>query len=196
VRVLGLTGAIGSGKSTVSRMFAELGAEVVDADRIAREVVEPGQPALQEIVEAFGSEMLEASGRLDRARLASLIFSDAKARSHLNSITHPRIRQRMLAELEARRSKPGLLILEIPLLYESGAAGKLVEAVVVVWVDPVTQLRRLTEREPLSEAEARRRIQAQMPLDEKRIRADHLVDNTGSLARTRQQVEAIYKRYA
>lgn len=176
-------------------MFQELGAEVVDADQIAREVVEPGQPALQEIVDAFGTEMLLAGGRLDRARLASLIFSDAESRSRLNAITHPRIRQRMMAEVEARRSRPGVLILDIPLLFESGAAGKLVEAVVVVWVDSETQLRRLAERAHLSEAEAQRRIQAQLPLDEKRSRGDHVVDNTGSLAKTRQQVEAIYKRY-
>jgi dephospho-CoA kinase len=194
MRVLGLTGGIGSGKSTVSRMFEELGAELIDADRIAREVVEPGQPALAEIVEAFGPVMLK-DGRLDRARLASVIFADPKSRARLNSITHPRIRQRMMAELEARALRPGVLVLDIPLLYEGGA-GLPAEAVVVVWVDPATQLRRIIERGRLTAEEARLRIQAQMPLDEKRSRADHVIDNTGSVEETRRQVETIYRRFA
>jgi len=195
MRVLGLTGGMGSGKSTVSKMFTELSADVVDADQLAREVVEPGRPALAEIVELFGREVLLPDGQLDRARVASRIFNDATARERLNAITHPRIRERMWEEVAARSVRPGVLILDIPLLYENGPSG-LVEAVIVVWVDRQTQLRRLMERGELDREEALRRIESQMPLDEKRDRADHVIDNTGTLEETRRQVETLYRRYA
>ena len=195
MRVLGLTGGIGSGKSLVASMFAALGAEVIDADQLAREVVEPGQPALAEIVEAFGSEMLQPDGRLDRARLAGVVFADPAARKKLDAITHPRIRQRMRQEVEARAQQPGLLILDIPLLYESGRE-KTVEKVIVVWVDRPTQLQRLMGRDGLSHEQATQRLAAQLPLDEKRSRADEVIDNSGTPEQTRQQVEAVYRRYA
>ena len=189
-----MTGGIGSGKSTVLAMFAELGADVVDADQLAREVVQPGEPALAEIAQAFGEAMLLPDGSLDRGRLGALIFSDSKARLRLNAITHPRIRQRILEEIEARRRRDGVLVLDIPLLYENGLAN-IAEAVVVVWVDEKTQLTRLVERNGFTEEEARRRIAVQRPLDEKRILADHVVDNRGSLGETRRQVAKIYQRY-
>lgn len=195
MRVLGLTGGIGSGKSLVASMFAALGAEVIDADQLARDVVEPGQPALTEIVEAFGSEMLQPNGRLDRARLAGVVFADPAARMTLDAITHPRIRERMRQEVEARAQQPGLLILDIPLLYESGRENT-VEKVVVVWVDRPTQLQRLMGRDGLSHEQATQRLAAQLPLDEKRSRADEVIDNSGTPAQTRQQVEAVYRRYA
>ena len=195
MRVLGLTGGIGSGKSMVASMFAHLGADVIDADQLARDVVEPGQPALEEIASAFGREILLPDGRLDRGKLARIIFADPVARGKLNAITHPRIRQRMAAEVAARASRPGVLIADIPLLYENDRTGS-VQAVIVVWVDPQTQLRRLLERDGLTEEEARQRIAAQMPLDEKRARADVVIDNNGSRENTRRQVEAIYRRYA
>jgi len=195
VKVLGLTGGIGSGKSMVASMFAQLGAEVIDADQLAREVVEPGQPALAEITTAFGSGVLMPDGRLDRGKLARIIFADPVARARLNAITHPRIQERMATEMALRGSRPGLLILDIPLLYENDRVGT-VEAVIVVWVDSKTQLRRLNERDGLTDDEARQRIAAQMPLDEKRARADLVVDNSGSRENTRRQVEAIYRRFA
>jgi dephospho-CoA kinase len=195
MRVLGLTGGIGSGKSAVGLMFAQLGADLVEADQLARDVVEPGQPALSEIADAFGSDILRPDGRLDRSKLATIIFADPAARARLNAITHPRIKERMDAEVAARSSQPGILILDIPLLYENDR-DRAVERVIVVWVDEQTQLRRLQERDGLSAEEARRRVGAQMPLDEKRARADHVVDNTGSREQTRAQVEAIYQRYA
>ena len=195
MKVLGLTGGIGSGKSMVASMFAQLGAEVIDADQLAREVVEPGQPALEQIATAFGSGVLMPDGRLDRGKLARIIFADPVARARLNAITHPRIQERMATEMALRRSRPGLLILDIPLLYESDRAGT-VEAVIVVWVDAKTQLRRLNERDGLTVDEARQRIASQMPLDEKRARADLVVDNSGSRENTRRQVEAIYRRFA
>jgi dephospho-CoA kinase len=195
VRILGLTGGIGSGKSIVALMFAQLGAAVIDADQLARKVVEPGQPSLQEIAATFGRDVLLPDGRLDRGKLAGIIFADATARAKLNAITHPRIRERMDAEVEARRSGPGVLIVDIPLLYENDRAST-VEKVIVVWVDPETQLRRLNERDGLTVEVAQQRIAAQMPLDAKRARADHVIDNRGSRENTRHQVEAIYRRYA
>jgi dephospho-CoA kinase len=178
----------------VTRMFAQLGADVIDADQLAREVVEPGQPALAEIATAFGQDILLPGGRLNRGKLAGIIFADAGARARLNAITHPRIRERMDAGIAARGSGSGVLIVDIPLLYENARTG-IVEAVIVVWVDAETQLRRLRERDGLTPEEARQRIAAQMPLDEKRARADLVIDNSGSRENTRRQVEAIYRRY-
>ena len=195
MKVLGLTGGIGSGKSMVASMFAQLGADVIDADQLARQVVEPGQPALEEIATTFGRDILMPDGRLDRGKLARIIFADPVARGRLNAITHPRIQERMAAEMAARESRQGVLIVDIPLLYENDRTGA-VESVIVVWVDPKTQLRRLVERDGLTEEEARQRIAAQMPLDEKRARADVVVDNSGSRVNTRRQVEAIYRRFA
>ena len=195
MRILGLTGGIGSGKSIVALMFAQLGADVIDADQLAREVVEPGQPALEEIAATFGRDLLSPDGRLNRGKLAGIVFADGAARAKLNAITHPRIRERMDAEVETRGSGPGVLILDIPLLYENARAGS-VEKVIVVWVDPQTQLRRLNERDGLTVEAARQRVAAQMPLDAKRARADHVIDNSGSRENTRRQVEAIYRLYA
>jgi dephospho-CoA kinase len=195
MKILGLTGGIGSGKTVVGEMFARLGAEIIDADQLAREVVEPGQPALEEIVQRFGSDILQPDGRLDRARLGGIVFADASARAALNAITHPRIRQRMEDAIASRKDRAGVLVLVIPLLYESARTG-LVEEVIVVWVDPQTQFRRLVERGGLTAEQARQRIEAQMPLDEKRALADDVIDNRGSLADTQRQVEAIYRRYA
>lgn len=195
MKVLGLTGGIGSGKSEVAAMFAGKGAAVIDADELARAVVEPGQPALAEIVKAFGRDVLLSDGRLDRGKLAAIIFADPVARARLNAITHPPIQQRIEVEISKRRNQPGVLLVDIPLLYENDRAG-LVSRVIVVWVDPDTQLRRLRERDGLTIEEARQRIDAQMPLDQKRARADHVVDNSGSLEDTRRQVESIYRAYA
>ena len=195
MRVLGLTGGIGSGKSMVAEMFVQLGAEVIDADRLARDVVEPGQSALREIIDTFGQDILLPDGRLNRSQLAATIFADAVARQRVNAITHPPIRARMEKEVAARRQRSGVLILDIPLLYENGRTD-IVEKVIVVWVDPQTQLQRITQRGGLSLDEARLRIAAQMPLDDKRARADDVIDNRGDRENTRRQVEAIYRRYA
>src|SRR2546425_3492507 len=186
MKVLGLTGGIGSGKSMVASMFAQLGADVIDADQLARDVVEPGQPALVEIATAFGRDVLLPDGRLDRGKLGRIIFADPVARGKLNAITHPRIRERIDAEIAARESRPGVLVVDIPLLYENDRT-RTVETVIVVWVDSKTQLRRLNERDGFTEEEARQRIAAQMPLDEKRARADVGIDNNGRPRNTRRQ---------
>src|SRR5207302_2164664 len=122
MRVLGLTGGIGSGKTMVGVMFTELGAELIDADQMAREVVEPGQPALDEIVTSFGRDILLPDGRLDRRTLAGIVFADASARARLNAITHPRIRGRMDAAIAGRRDRPGVVIAHIPLLFDNPRA--------------------------------------------------------------------------
>jgi dephospho-CoA kinase len=179
----------------VAQMFSRLGAEVIDADQLAREVVEPGQPALQEIAATFGSEVLLPDGRLNRPKLAGIIFADAAERAKLDAITHPRIRARMDEEIKVRRSGPGVLIADIPLLYENHRM-QTVEKVIVVWVDPKTQLQRIRQRDGLSADAARQRIDAQMPLNAKRDRADHVIDNSGSRDDTLPQVEAIYRLYA
>src|SRR2546428_551583 len=138
----------------VASMFANLGAEVIDADQLAREVVEPGQPALEEIATAFGREILLPDGRLDRGKLARIIFADPISRARLNAITHPRIQERMATEMALRGSRPGVLIVDIPLLYENDRTGT-VDNVIVVWVDTKTQLRRLVDRDRLTADEAR-----------------------------------------
>jgi dephospho-CoA kinase len=175
-------------------MFVALGAEGIDADQLAREVVAPGQPALREIVNTFGREYLRPDGSLDRPKLAELVFSDPTARTWLNAITHPRIQTRMAEEIEARKSRDGVLVLDIPLLYENRRT-TIVDAVAVVWVDRVTQMQRLVARDGLTEAEARQRIAAQLSLDIKRERADFVVNNTLTLDATREQVTDIYRRF-
>ncbi|MEA2636227.1 MAG: dephospho-CoA kinase [Chloroflexota bacterium] len=195
MRVLGLTGGIGSGKSMVAQIFAKLGAVVIDADQLAREVVEPGQPALREIAVTFGPDVLLPDGRLDRSKLAQIIFANPVERAKLDAITHPRIRTRIDELIKARRSGPGVLMVDIPLLYENDRKHT-VEKVIVVWVDPQTQLRRVRQRDGLSVEAARQRIAAQMPLDAKRARADHVIDNSGTKEDTRRQVESIYHLYA
>ncbi len=192
VRVLGLTGGIGSGKSTVAHMLVRRGAALLDADTLAREVVAPGEPALDEIRAAFGPAVLQPDGMLDRARLAALIFSDDQARRRLNAITHPRIAQRMQEQIAAARAHGvAVLVAVIPLLFESSRRG-LVDTVIVVAVDEATQEARLTQRDGLSPAEARARMAAQMPLREKVEHADHVIDNSGSIEDTDAQVQALW----
>jgi dephospho-CoA kinase len=191
MRIIGLTGGIGSGKSTVSAMLRELGAAVVDADAGARAVVEPGQPGLAEIGEAFGPDVLRPDGSLDREKVAALVFSDPEARARLDAITHPRVREWMAERVqEAVAAGSELVVLDVPLMYESGLEGG-VESVIVVWASPETQVSRAVER-GMTEADARARVAAQMPIDEKRARADHVVDNSGSPEDTRRQVERLW----
>lgn len=186
--VIGLTGGIATGKSTVTAALRDLGVPVIDADQVARQVVEPGEPALNEIVTAFGPGLLRADGRLDREKLASLVFSDAAARQRLNHITHPHIlcamdRQRQAA---AAAGEP-VLALDVPLLFESGM-DRSVDRVWVVTATPAQQLQRLMSRDGLTADEAKRRMEAQMPLEEKIRRADAVIDNSGSVEATRARV--------
>jgi dephospho-CoA kinase len=194
MRVIGLTGGIASGKSTAARMLAELGAPVVDADQIARDVVQPGQPALAEIVDAFGAEVLLPDGTLDRKRLGALVFADADKRRRLNAITHPRIggaTQGRLAELRAAGAP--LAIYEAALIVENGLHRAL-DGLIVVSCSEAQQLARLVGRDGLGEDEARARIAAQAPLADKLAAATWVVDTGGSLADTRQQIGRIWEQ--
>lgn len=191
MKLFGLTGGIASGKSTVCRWLVDAGIPVVDSDQVSREVVQPGSEGLAEIAQTFGAELIRADGSLDREALGRRIFPDAEARQKLNAILHPRI-QALSAEktLAFAQSGAPFVVLDIPLLFEVRDP-KSFDAVIVVYVDADTQLQRLMARNSLSEAEARSRIASQMPLEEKRTRADKVIDNRGSLDETRAQTEAL-----
>jgi dephospho-CoA kinase len=191
--LVGLTGGIASGKSTVSRQLAALGAPVIDADVLAREVVAPGEPAWRAIVEAFGRQILRPDDTLDRARLGAVVFGDAAARARLEAITHPAIRARRagaLAELSAR-GFDGLVVQDAALLIEVGGAAE-VDRLVVVYATPDAQLARLMQRDGIEREEAARRIASQMPLGDKARRAHYVIDNSDSPEETRAQVRALH----
>lgn len=192
--VIGLTGGIASGKSTVAGMFADLGAVIIDADKIARDVVDPGQEGLHSIVQHFGEEVLDQEGRLDRKKMGELVFSNEEARKMLNSLLHPLIRSRMEQEKQkALLLHPPLIILDIPLLYESNWQKRL-EKVIVVYVPEPLQVQRLMNRNHLTLEEATQRIKAQMPIEEKKQRADFLIDNSGTTEKTKEQVALLFRR--
>jgi dephospho-CoA kinase len=202
-RVIGLTGGIGSGKSTVAALLAELGAVVIDADAIVHELQAPGSPMLRAIAEAFGSEVIDASGALDRKALAARVFSDPAARARLGAIVHPPTIAEMgrrLAEARARGAR--VVVLDIPLLLEGRKAGTgsaiafPFDAVVVAWVPEEVAVARAVARDDATPDEVRARMRAQLPLDEKRAMADHVIDNSGTPEETRRQVRALYERLA
>ena len=186
----GLTGGIASGKSTVAAILRELGFPVLEADRMAHQVIEPGQPAYDEVRSIFGDSILSADRRIDRSRLAAIVFDDREKLNQLNAIIHPRVEQEMVrrfAELESSGTHPAAFI-EAALIFEAELHKKL-DGVVVVWCLPEQQITRLIER-GVSEAEARRRIAAQMPVAEKLALAAEKIDGSGSFEETRRQVEA------
>jgi dephospho-CoA kinase len=191
IRVFGLTGGIGSGKSTVAARFRARGLPVIDADQLAREAVLPGTPALEEIERDFGSEVLEVTGTLDRKKLAALVFGDERARHKLNAITHPRVRELALQRVdELERAGEPLVCYEVPLLIESGL-GDALRPLVVVSVPESLQIARSMARDQSTEAEALARIRAQIPLAEKVELADHVIDNSGARDETDAQADAV-----
>lgn len=195
--VLGITGNIASGKSTVSKELARRGAVVVDADQLAREVVASGSSALRKIVEAFGKEILNNRGELDRDKLGQMVFADVKVRAMLNRIVHPEIAKQSverLHELKQRNDIP-LIVYEAPLLFEVGAESR-VDKILVVKINTEEQLKRLQVRDGLSEVAAQQRMAAQMPQQEKIIRADFVVDNSGSIEQTLKQVDLLWPQLA
>ena len=194
---VGLTGGIASGKSTVARIFRELGAHVIDADGIARDLVAPGSPALMRIVQAFGQEVLGPDGTLNRAALGAAVFADAGKRHLLEGILHPPILEeidRRLAEVE-RADPRGVAVVEAALIFEIGREAGY-DAVVVVWAEEDQQRRRLMLRDRLSAEEVGQRLAAQMPLAEKRRRARFVVDNSGDPASCRADAEGVYRELA
>ena len=192
--VVGLTGGIASGKSVVSRYLHELGAHIIDADQIAREIVYPHSPALQEIIRHFGKDLVNEDGSLKRKELGRMIFRDPEKRNILNRIMHPRIDAQITLELEQCRSQKDLplIVIDAALLLETGLA-RLVDEIWLVDVPEELQIKRLRERDGLTEEEARRRLQAQMPLAEKRKYADRIIDNSGQIEETRKQIEKLWK---
>ncbi|MTD38671.1 dephospho-CoA kinase [Erwinia sp. CPCC 100877] len=186
--VLGLTGGIATGKSTVSQVFKATGFPIVDGDVIAREVVETGQPALKEIAAAFGEQILDEAGGLHRKKLGQIIFSDSVKRARLNEIMSPYLRTAILSELQLKKKQAPLVILDIPLLYEGGYE-QFVDQVAVVYVTEKIQMKRLMDRDHLTENEARKRISSQWPIDQKKQRADIVFDNQGSKETTKRTVE-------
>ncbi len=187
---VGLTGGIASGKSTVSAIFAELGAVVIDGDKLAREVVERGTPGLAAVVEAFGPELLTPEGDLDRPAMGAIVFNDEARRKVLESIVHPLVFERY-AELEAATGAGDIVIHDIPLLAESGRAEEF-DAVVVVDVPEEVQVERMLRDRGWTEDDARSRIASQATREERLAIATHVVDNTGSLATLRSRVEEVH----
>lgn len=194
--VVGLTGNIGSGKSTVSRRLAQLGAQVIDADLVARDVVAPGTEGLARIISEFGTEVLNEKGELDRAGMASIVFKNAEARARLESIIHPevnRVVDSCISEYRKGRRSPPALVIEVPLLIESGM-DSMVDEIWVVTTDPESQVKRVMARSGLSREDVLKRIKAQMSQEEKCRYAHRIIDNSGPLENTHSQVDSIWNQ--
>lgn len=195
---MALTGGIASGKSTVARRLGELGAVVVDADRIAREVVEPGTPALARIAEEFGPSVIASDGSLDRAALGAVIFGDDAARRTLNAITHPAVGERSRALFAAAREADpaAVVVYDVPLLVDENGRGRTAEfdRVIVVTADEEARVRRLVELRGMDEADARRRVASQAPEAARLAIAHHVIDANGTLDETLAQVDALWSQ--
>jgi dephospho-CoA kinase len=192
-RYFGLTGSIACGKSTVAAMLRELGAHIIDADKIGHEMLLPSSAAFPELVAAFGRGILDSAGHVDRGKLGPLVFSHPAKLQQLNRIVHPRIIERtgQLAEEHCAENPGTVVIVEAALIFETGIPGRFVKTI-VAWCRPEQQIERLIAKAGLSREEADRRIASQMPAEEKRRRADFVIDCSGSLEDTRRQVEALY----
>lgn len=188
---VGLTGGVASGKSTVSAVLADLGAVVVDADLLAREVVAPGTEGLAEITAAFGEEVLTADGELDRPAMGARVFGDESARRRLEAIIHPRVRARA-AELEAAAGPDAVVVHDIPLLVETGQAGSF-DAVLVVDVPVETQVERMVSQRGMSRAEAESRVAAQATREERLAAATYVIENTGTREDLRDRVTEVFE---
>lgn len=196
---IGVTGGIAAGKNAVAQAFAAHGVPWVDADDVAREIVAPGEPALAEIAAHFGEQVLDADGRLDRRRLRAIVFAKPEERAWLESVTHPRVRERLLTHLaRMRKSGAPYHLLVSPLLFESGQH-RLVDRRLVIDVPEALQLARTTARDDVDEAQARAIVAAQMPRDERLAKADDVIDNGGDLDALAAQVarlDALYRELA
>lgn len=192
---VGLTGSIAVGKSFVCSVFREFGCDVLDADQTARDVVLPGTIGLKQVVEYFGRNILKENGELDRAKLGAIVFADREKREMLNSIVHPLVfeaQDRWLRDREAEHAD-GVAMVDAALMIESGGYKRFTK-LIVVWCEPAIQLKRLMARDAIGEAEARRRIDAQMPQEEKKKYADFLIDTSNGYEDTRRQAAEIFER--
>jgi dephospho-CoA kinase len=197
--IIGLTGGIGSGKSTVAEMLRTLGATIIDADEIVHELQAPGAPMLEALVEQFGAEILDERGALRRKHLGAIVFNDLEARRRLGLIVHPEVGREMLRQVQAAvAAESALVVADIPLLFEGRREGrdtaKLlgVEGVVLAWVPLATQVERVMLRDTCTREDALARVRSQVPIDEKRELADWVIDNSGSLMETERQVRELY----
>jgi len=192
--LVGLTGGIATGKSTVDAVLRELGAVIIDADVVAREVVEPGEPALAEIAAEFGPGVLGPDGRLDRKALGAIVFADPERRRRLEAMTHPRMRERLQRRLDqlTAESFRGLVFYDAAVLIESGSHHAM-DRIVVVITDEPTQIARLMARDGIGRDEALRKIRSQIPLAEKAKLADHVIDNSGAPATTAADVRRVFR---
>lgn len=190
--VVGLTGGIGSGKTTVANLFAELGVTLVDADIVSREVVAKGSAGLDNIVEHFGSEILLSTGDLDRAALRERIFSNSQEREWLNSLLHPMIREEMLAQLKKATSPYAILV--VPLLFENGL-DRLVNCTLVVDISPALQTRRTMDRDSVSAEQVQNIIASQASRADKLARADDVIDNQGTVSALKSKVALLHNKY-
>ncbi|MDE3018905.1 MAG: dephospho-CoA kinase [Nitrospirota bacterium] len=190
--LVGLTGGLATGKSSVARLFQDNGAYVIDADELARQVVQPGKPAWRDIARTFGAKALNPDRTLNRAALADAIFRNEAKRRRLNAIVHPRVarEQARLTRAIAQKDPGAIIVYDVPLLFEAGV-DKRVDKIIVVTADRATQIRRLMTRNGFTRAEAVRRLRAQMPLRAKIARADEVIDGTLSFAQTKSEVERI-----
>lgn len=193
--IIGLTGSIGTGKSTIANHFKTLQIPVVDADLIARQVVEPGEDAYTVIVETFGEQILQEDETLDRKALGAIVFQDEAKRKQLNDIIHPAIRKEMLKQRDAYvQEEFPAVVLDIPLLYESKLTDY-VEKIIVVSVDSDVQLKRIVERDNSTETEAQQRINSQIPVSKKAEMADATIDNNGTVSESHEQLERILTKW-
>ncbi|HKN87367.1 MAG TPA: dephospho-CoA kinase [Nitrospiraceae bacterium] len=191
--LIGLTGGVATGKSTVARLFKICGAVIIDADDLARQVVQPGKPAWRDIVRLYGEQVLESDRTLNRPALAKIVFRDPRKLRALGGIIHPRVarEQSRLARNIARKCPSALIVYDVPLLFEAGV-DKRVDRIVVVAADRKTQITRLQQRNHLTRAEALRRIRSQMPLAQKMKRADYVIDGTLPLFQLKRAVNVVY----
>lgn len=193
--IIGLTGGIASGKSTVSGMLQDLGAVIIDADKIAREVVEPNQPTWHKIKQRFGEDIFHQDGQLDRKKLGAIIFKDGQARTDLNAIIHPAIRERMRQQKEkAQREGIELIVMDIPLLFESELE-YMVEKILVVYVPEEIQKDRLMLRDQIDEKLALQKMSSQLSIEHKKDKGHAFINNSGSLTETRNQLEHIIQKW-
>ena len=192
-RSFGLTGGIASGKSTVARFMEALGAKVIDADRVGHELLQPSSPVFDRVVSHFGREILNPGGEIDRERLGSVVFADPQKLSQLSSIMHPSLiaRIREMAEEFRSRQPRAVILVDAALIYEAGVADCFAK-ILVAWCRPEQQIERLMAKTHISRQDALRRIASQIPAEEKRRRADYVIDCSGSLEETRAQVEGLY----
>ena len=193
--VIGLTGNIGSGKSCVANMFKQLGAKIIDADLVARSIVQPGEIAWAEIIEEFGDEILNNNKTINRKKLGNIVFSNKEKIQKLNNITHPRIIARIKELINRYKEEAsGVVIIEAALIVEKGGLKNLIDYLIVVRTEDNLQLNRIIKRDNISKKEAISRIKSQMPVFEKAKYADFLIENSGTIEETRRQVEEIWAK--